>query len=108
MRHIGLINRAFVCRTVVTKQTQKTFRKQTSRNLENVTEPTENILGLVSIEPDSKGSTALTTNVFRSYKYVSKLLPSQSFSKHSEYQKHYTYLLTFAVPTWFKIFKIRI
>ena len=36
---------------------------------------------------------ALTTKVFRSYKCVSKLLSSQSFFKHSEYETRYTCLL---------------
>ena len=50
MHHNGLINRVFMCRTVVIKHGQ---RQGTLKNLENVTEPSKNISDLVSIEPDS-------------------------------------------------------
>ena len=43
---------------------------------ENVTESSENIQGLVSIEPEPM---TLDANVFKPYNCVSKLLPSQSF-----------------------------
>ena len=61
----------------------------------------KNISALVSIEPDSKDleSMTLTTIVFRLHNSVSKLLPSQSFFKHSEYKNNYACLFAFTATS---------